>query len=128
MQAGTIVKILSENPVYIAEDENDNLVVDKDFFKFGIMINTDRIEEQNIVLTDMDKIRVRKMLDDTELKYLRAPQFFGIFFMGSYVDEIKATVTDTNMIDITIIKHFDEFIALLYPAESFDHYVFARDS
>jgi hypothetical protein len=121
MQAGKIIRILSETPIYIAEDENENLVVDKDFFKLGILVNTNRIEEQNIILSNEDKIRVRKMLDRTKLKYLRAPQFFGIFFMGSYVDEIRNTIIDVN-----IIKHFDEFVALLYPAESFDHYVFTK--
>jgi hypothetical protein len=49
MRAGKIVRILNENP-RIAEDKNENLVVSKDFFECGILVNTDRIVEQNGII------------------------------------------------------------------------------
>lgn len=122
MEPAEIKRVLSNKP-YIAEDINGNLIVDKIYFNLGILVDVNRIQEKNIVLSASDEKRVRKMLDETGLKYMRAPQVNAIYFMGDYIEEIKCK---NRGLDINIIKHFDDFIALLYPNETFDHYVFIR--
>jgi hypothetical protein len=123
VKPGKSLKVLCTTPVYIAEDENQNLVVDRKYFNLGLLVNTDRIKEKNIILSKKDKIRVRKFLDETNMNYSRAPQVKAIHFMGYYAEEIKKDILNGNS---EAIHHFDEFIALLHPAESFDHYVFMR--
>ena len=123
VKPGKILKVLCKTPIYIAEDENQNLVVDKKYFSLGLLVNTDRIKDKNIVLSKQDEIRVRKFLDETNMNYSRAPQVKAIHFMGDYAEEIRKDILNGNT---EAINHFDEFVALLYPAESFDHYVFMK--
>lgn len=128
MQAGKITRVFREDPVYIAEDENKNLIVSKNYFQLGILVNTNRIQEQNIILSEQDKIRVRKFLDETELYYFRVPQLFAIHFVGDYAEEIKDSFMVSGEMNASIIEHFDEFVALLLADESFDNYVFIKNS
>jgi hypothetical protein len=142
MKPGKVTQIIrDDDALYLAIDENGNLLASKEMAGVGVMVNPTREAVVNFkkTLTNDEKQKIKLLIKAQKISVSRVPDFEAIQFSGDFIKTIKKQATDTALppgtgplgtracyMSSDTITMLEKFTAVVDEDPSFDHYVFIK--
>lgn len=128
----SIVKVLKEKP-YMAEDENENLIVDPEICASGLLVNVTRKSVVNYFnqMSVEESNKILHQFDDKGYHFSKMPDLEAVYFWGKPINKIKKKYNpniNTGILCERIVDRMDRYTAAVLKCASYSYFTFIRSN